>query len=207
MRTLLQPVSTPMHAHRRLDSVEYLDFDAAHGGKHEFWHGHIVAMAGASPAHNILMLNIAAVLHGAARRRGCQAFPSDQRVRLPEGHYVYPDLSVACNPQYDEARPASLLNPLLLIEIVSDTTADTDRRAKLGAYTALASVEAYWLFEQDTPYATIYERRGDVWTVRVLHGLDAVLTSPLFDTPFTFADLYAGVPLSEKTPPPGPLIR
>ena len=184
-----------MLAVKRLTAAEYFDFDAQAEGKLELWYGHPVAMAGASSRHNILALNVASGLLAQTRPKGCTTFPSDQRVRLPEGNYVYPDVSVACDPLYDDARPESLLNPVLLVEVVSESTAQTDRRDKLDAYTRLESVQGYWIFEQDRMFATEYTRQGDVWVVRTLHDpSDELVCTPL-DLRLTLRDAYDAVPL------------
>ncbi len=184
-----------MLATKRLTAFEYFDLDARHEGKLELWHGHPVAMAGASPRHNIIAANLLGNLWQQTRQRGCNTFPSDQRVGLPDGHYAYPDLSVACGPYYDEARPASLLNPALLVEIVSDSTAQTDRRDKLDAYTRLASVQGYWLIEQDRVFATCYTRQGEAWVVQTLHDpADELACAPL-GLLLALADVYRDVPL------------
>jgi Uma2 family endonuclease len=108
-------------------------------------------------------------------------------------------VTVACAPEFDDARPASLLNPLLIVEVASPSTADLDRTVKLEAYTQIASLKAYWIFDQEQPAAMLYERRGDLWAFRALRGLDATLVSPLFDTEFSFADLYDGVEFGERS--------
>lgn len=118
-------------------------------------------------------------------------------------NYAYPDVSVACGePQYADERPASLLNPVLLVEVVSDSTAEMDRRTKLEAYTQIESLQAYWIVEQDEPLITHYERRGDTWTVHFTRGLEATLHSAAFDLAVPMADLYDQVPLEPEAEEP-----
>lgn len=182
-----------MLAVKRLTAAEYFDLDARADGKLELWCGHPVAMAGASPEHNIIAGNILAGVHRTARPHGCFTFTSDQRVAVASGTYTYPDASVACDPRYDDARPASLLNPVLIVEVASDSTAQIDRIDKLDAYTHLDSVQAYWIVEQDRMFATAYTRRGDVWVVETLRTQEAVLACPRPELSLTLAEVYEGL--------------
>jgi Uma2 family endonuclease len=191
-----------------MTEAEYLEYDRTHEGKHEFfdgclvpWNGEVLGMAGASPEHNLLGGAVFAALHAAARGRGCKAFGPDLRVRIPSGRYVYPDATVACDFQYDDSNPRTLLNPLLVVEVASPSTVTKDRTTKLSAYTSTDSVQAYWLFESDRAFVTLYERRADFWSLRTLSGLDATLDSPLFDEPFALADLYADLDLPDDDAP------
>jgi Uma2 family endonuclease len=189
----------------RMTEAEYLEYDRTHEGKHEFfdgylvpWNGEVLGMAGGSPEHSLLGSAILAALHGAARRKKCRAFNPDIRVRVPSGRYVYPDATVACDPRYDDSNPRTLLNPLLVVEVASPSTVDKDRTTKLSAYTSMDSVHAYWLFESNRAFVTLYERRDEFWSLRTLSGLDATLDSPLFDEPFALADLYADLDLTSE---------
>ena len=189
----------------RLTAADYLAYDASHPGKHEFWNGRIVAMAGASPNHNKLTRPVRVLARlSAADDRGCDGFTSDQRVDVPSGNYAYPDLVVACDPEYDGThKPITLLNPLLIVEIMSPSTQHIDRSRKLRAYTQIPSLQAYWLFEQDERAATLFERVGDLWSIRGVSGEDGVIESSLFERTFSMGELYKRLDLDDSPSLPG----
>lgn len=183
---------------------EYLAADRAHERKLEFWYGTLIEVAGASIQHNTIAANALVLLHARARKRGCRAYGSDQRVALPLSNYAYPEVSVACAPETNDDRPESLLNPLLVVEVTSRSTERYDREDKLMTYTQLGSLEAYWIVSQDLPAVSLYERRAGTWTYRGVGGLGGVIDSPLFGQPIRMGDLYDGVDLFDPFgQPPG----
>ena len=113
-------------------SVEtYLQMDAVAEGKLELLSGAVVAMAGASPRHNLIVANITSALHAALRGSACIVMSQDQRVRIEKTEsYVYPDVVVVCDePRFDtSARPASLLNPSVVVEGQIQSGADPVRK-------------------------------------------------------------------------------
>lgn len=146
-------------------SVEtYLELDAAADGKLELLNGVVVAMAGASPRHNQIVANIVGELHGALRGGPCRVFSQDQRVKVEATEsYVYPDVVVVCGePSFDtSARPASLLNPRAVVEVLSESTIDHDLGAKLGHYRRTGSVEEVLFVHSETRAVTLVTRQGD----------------------------------------------
>ena len=172
----------------RMTAEEYLAFDAAaaEGEKYEFFNGLVVprhgfddtgvAMAGASPTHNQIAVNLAVALVPAARRRRCRSGASDQRVRSVGRSYTYPDFVLVCGEAlYSDDNPAVLENPTFLVEVLSPSTERVDRGAKLTAYTALESVAEYWTVEQDVAAVTTFVREGEAWRIGRVSGLDAAV--------------------------------
>src|SRR5688572_2248688 len=125
---------------------EYLALEVASETKHEFVDGTIVAMAGASPPHNMLSARVCAVLSRLVGSR-CAVMTSDQRVHVPAtGLYAYPDATVTCaERRYGTERPASLLNPTVIVEVTSDSTEDYDRGRKFLHYQAIETLEHYFI--------------------------------------------------------------
>src|SRR5688572_16012874 len=113
----------------RMSEQEYLAYDAAHEGKHQYVNGEVLAMAGASPSHNLVVGNLLRVLGNRLAGTPCYALASDQRVRVAEtGMYTYPDVAVVCGrAELDGARPRTLLNPTVLFEVLSESTESGDR--------------------------------------------------------------------------------
>jgi Uma2 family endonuclease len=175
-----------------------LDADAPEGVRYErYADGEVVALAGADPDHNQIKQNISSALHAQLLPRGCRVTTSDQRVHLGE-RYVYPDVVVACDPRYGEDRPPSLLNPDLLVEVTSPTTAGRDEGAKLGAYREIESLREYWIAAPDAVRLLQYVRHAEGWLLRIHTRLDAVVTCEALDVTLALADAYALVlPLDE----------
>lgn len=191
----------PMLAHKLVSTADYLATDLASGHRNEFWDGEIRAMAGASPAHVFICSSIVRELQQKLGRK-CRVAFSDLRVRLSDWRYVYPDIVVVCDPpEYTEEKPASLLNPTLIVEVISPSTGEVDRSDKLRAYTQLASVQAYWIIEQERAQVTTYERQGDVWALGFVDGLQAEVTSETLGLAISMRDIYDQVDL-----PPRPVI-
>jgi|SRR5581483_6345873 len=189
-----------MVAHARkpyISPQEYLQREREAATKSEYYDGIIVAMAGASPNHNAVAFNLAFELGGMLRGGDCRGFRSDMRVRVPDcNRYYYPDLAVVCGePEFEQiAGVESLLNPTVLIEVLSDTTERTDRTDKLDCYRTLASLQTYILVAQDTPRIESYSRQADgSWRYDSASGLDAVLPLPALNGGLRFAEVYARV--------------
>jgi Uma2 family endonuclease len=179
------------------DTLEaYFEAEAASDQRHEYLRGRIVALAGAAPEHNVIKDNVSEALRRTFRPRGCVVTTSDQRVQVTEDAYVYPDVVVACDPRYRRTpRPASLVNPDLVVEVLSETTSQRDRDAKLEAYTRMPSVQEYWIVASDRPFVTQFVRRADGdaerWTAVLVRGLDATVRSARLDCAVAMADVYA----------------
>lgn len=178
---------------------EYLELDAsAQDMRYEYLGGHVFALAGASPPHNLIKDNIRSEIHPHLRPRECRSFTSDQRVQLGE-HFVYPDLVALCGtPQYTDDTPASLLNPELIVEVLSESTRDRDHSSKLDAYLDIESLQEYWMVEAREPLVVQYVRRGEEWVVRTTRDLDAMLKCEAFGLEISLSDVYALVDFADE---------
>lgn len=153
---------------RRASVEDYLAFEADAETKHEFANGEIISMAGAEPEHNLVVSSLARTLDRAfeAKGRSCFIFNSDTRVRIDEtGLYAYPDLSVVCRrPTFDrDHKPASLLNPCLIVEVLSPTTAAYDRGPKAAHYRRRASLREYMIVSPEERRVEVLRRDTDGW--------------------------------------------
>lgn len=186
----------------KLTVAEYLARERAADRKSEFVDGVMVAMAGASPAHNTIKENLIVELGIRFKGGGCRSFSSDQRVRVaPAGPYYYPDIAVVCGPaEYDPADPDSLTNPVVLVEVLSDSTERFDRRFKFQQYKRIASFREYILVAQDEPLVERFVRQPDGdWLVTTYAGLDAELALASAPARVPLADVYAGVSFPADT--------
>jgi Uma2 family endonuclease len=191
-----------------LTEAEYLRLEEHSPQKHMFVNGQVLAMAGASPFHNALANNVAFVLTGLTRPRGCTVFNSDQRLKV-ESFYVYPDVTLASGPKRfsTSGRPASLINPTLLVEVLSTSTQGHDRTFKWQHYRRIPSLRAYMMVVPWSRSVELYFRpeEQDMWSYRVFEGLDATVHVPPLELAFPLRDLFVGTEgLEEEPAPPTP---
>ncbi len=130
---------------------EYLALERQAEHKNEYYDGEIFAMTGASRKHNLIALNIGADLHNQLKGRACEAYLNDMRVHIPAtGLYTYPDVVVVCGePQLEDEHLDTLLNPVLIVEVLSKSTARYDRTSKFSDYRSIPSFIEYLLVSQD----------------------------------------------------------
>jgi Uma2 family endonuclease len=146
-----------------LTEAEYLEIERASETKHEFHRGEMFAMAGAKRAHNLIAGNAVTALNAALRRTRCEVYPAHMRVKSEgTGLYTYPDAVVACGDiRFADARDDTLLNPTVVVEVLSETTESYDRGKKFDHYRAIASLKDYVLVSQDEPLVEHYARQDD----------------------------------------------
>ncbi|NWF68160.1 MAG: Uma2 family endonuclease [Chloroflexi bacterium] len=178
---------------------EYLACEEQSEIKHEYYAGEIYAMTGASPNHNRISGDTYAAIHAQLRGSPCEIFGSDQRVRVSDSHYVYPDISIVCGKaQFDDRRPQSLLNPTLLIEVLSPPTEDYDRGRKAVSYRALAGLQEFLLIAQDRQHITHYVRHAaQQWLVADVTQPDAIIELAAIHGRLALAEVYARVVFEE----------
>ena len=126
-----------------MTEAEYLEYDRTHDGKYEYVNGEVVAMSGVSDAHDRIQVNATVALANRLRGGPGRVRGADLRVRLDEtGLYGYPDLTIVYGePAFAATRPVTLLNPRVIIEVLSETTEEYDRGAKVAHYRQRAMVE------------------------------------------------------------------
>ena len=146
----------------RMTPAEYLEFERTSEIKHEYFDGEVFAMAGAKPNHNLINANIVSELRNriVANESTCRIYPSDQRIKVEAiEKYTYPDISIACeNIEFDDDSIPSLLNPVVIIEILSESTEAYDRGKKFMHYRLIPSLREYVLVSQDHCQVETYMR-------------------------------------------------
>jgi Uma2 family endonuclease len=175
-----------------MSEAEYLEYDRIHEGKHERIDGQVFAMSGVSPAHNRIEVNTILALGSRLRGGPCRVNASNLRVRLADsGEYCYPDLTIVCGePKFAPTTPVSLLNPRVVVEVLSKTTEDHDRGAKAAHYRQRASVELILLIDSRRRLVERQARNADgTWTLSE-HGDGSVR---ILDFDVALDELYATV--------------
>lgn len=152
------------HAHYTLD--EYLHLEEYANVKHEFLDGGIHAMAGGTPEHGAITMRIGAALVPQLRGRGCTVCSSDVRIRVAAtGLSTYPDLSVACGDRnVDPLDPQALVDPVVLVEVLSPSTETYDRGEKLRHYQRIPSLREVLFVAHDRHEVEIWRRSEDGWS-------------------------------------------
>jgi Uma2 family endonuclease len=195
MASQQQPTCTP---------EEYLARERMAQEKHEFFDGHIYAMSGASRSHVRITANLIAALHGQLRSRGCDLFTGDMRVSVSQtGLYTYPDATVVCGQaQFADDAFDVLLNPTVVVEVLSPSTESYDRGRKFEHYMRLASLREYVLITQDRMRVERFTRAADGrgWVLSAAEGVEASLELPSIGCVLRLADLYERVELPPVTP-------
>lgn len=191
----------------KLTSEEYLAIERAAEIKSEFYNGEMFAMAGASRAHVIIVGNLAAELRQQLKKRPCNVYSTDLRLRVEEtGLYTYPDIMVACEQQlFADNQKDTLLNPKVIIEVLSDSTKDYDRGGKFAHYRKLASLHEYILVAQDEPHVEQYIRQPDSrWMLSETDDITSILHLSSIDCDIPLAEIYDKVEFNLSAPENSP---
>ncbi len=151
----------------RLSYPEYLARERQAEHKHDFIDGLVVAMAGGSPEHARIAGSLARLLGNAIQGRPCAVFSSDLRVRIVEtNRSTYPDLTIVCErKQVAPDDPEAVVNPTVLVEVLSDSTEADDRGEKFAHYRRLPSLREYVLVAQKTRRVEVYRRDEERWVL------------------------------------------
>lgn len=171
--------------------AEYLELSEQAEVKHEFIDGLVVAMAGHTIEHSRLVARVGYLLQRALEGKPCNVFSSDGRVRIEAtNRSTYPDVSVVCGPvQSAIDDPNGITNPVVLVEVLSDSTERDDRGAKFAHYRRLPSLREYVLVAQDAPQVEVFRREGDLWVLRE-HGPGATIELTSLQAALALDDLY-----------------
>src|SRR5215212_8300960 len=184
-------------ARRAYTPAEYLQLERAAAYKSEYINGQIVAMTGASVEHNSIAGDFFGELRQQLRGRPCRAFTNDMRVKVSEtGLYTYPDIVVACRPlRLEDAYVDTLLNPVVIVGVLSPSTELYDRSEKFAHYRRLESLSEYILVAQDKVRAEQFVRQGDQWLLTEYRELDDVIRLDSIGCSVRLRDVYEGVEL------------
>jgi Uma2 family endonuclease len=180
----------------RFTAEEYLALERKALYKSEYLHGEIFPMPGASREHNLICVNITILLGVQLRQSSYEMYAGDMRVKVsPTGLYTYPDVIVACEePQFEDAEVDTLLNPTLIVEVLSPSTEDYDRGTKFEHYRTLPSLQEYLLISQDKIHIVHYTRQADAtWVLSETNRQEDRIHLPSIVCDLSVAEIYAKV--------------
>jgi Uma2 family endonuclease len=173
---------------------EYLALERHAEFKSEYIDGRIVAMTGARRPHVLIVGNFTRELGARLLDGPCEVYPADMKVKIEaSGRYMYPDLSVACDPRFEDDETDVLLNPLLIVEVLSDSTESYDRGEKFFHYRRIESLREYVLVSQKACLVERYVREGDFWRSSTVDDPEAALVLTSLDIEIPLARIYAKV--------------
>src|SRR5437588_11212941 len=175
-----------------LSPEEYLTIERNAEFKSEYFDGVAYAMAGGSERHNLITGNLVTELNVQLRAAPCRVYPSDMKVRLPNSkRFFYPDVSVVCGEvQFADEAKDVILNPILIIEVLSESTEAFDRGKKFSSYQQIESLREYLLVAQDEFVVEHYLRQEDGWLYTKASGSDADLALPALNCRMALSDIY-----------------
>ena len=185
---------------------EYLAFERAAERKHEYIDGFIYALAGGSPPHNQICFNTIGALGVQLKGTECYGFTSDQKIRTDlQDVFTYPDLTIVCGAAlFHDQHKDVILNPKVIIEVLSPRTAEYDRTEKLARYQTLKTLTDYLLIAQNDACVEHFSRRKgqSTWGYTVTRGLLAEVKIASINCTLRLADVYDRI----KFPPPRPAL-
>lgn len=182
---------------------EYLAFDRASTTKYEYYNGRIYAMTGAKEPHNLINGNTLATLHSQLRQKPCRIYASDMRVKVTKtGLNTYPDIVIICGqPQFTDSTRDTVTNPVVIIEILSDSTERYDRGTKFQNYRTIDTLRDYILIAQDHHHIEHFSRQdGGLWVLQEATSDTDSIRILSIECTLSVQDVYEKVEFEQKTP-------
>ncbi|MDQ2854978.1 MAG: Uma2 family endonuclease [Acidobacteriota bacterium] len=176
-----------------LSPQEYLTLERKAEFKSEYIDGVVYVFAGGSERHNLIAANVIITLGAQLKSRACRVYPSDLRVRVPNSkRFFYPDVSVVCGEvEFADDEQDIILNPTVVVEVSSESTAAFDRGKKFLSYQQISALQEYLLVSQDEILVEGYARQGnDKWLYTKVTGLEGRLTLPSIECELALNDVY-----------------
>lgn len=186
---------------QKLTPVEYLEFERKSEIKHEYFNNEIFAMSGAKRNHNKITTNLSGLVWQHLKGKDCESYSNDMRLFIPKtGLYTYPDVVVVCGePQFQDDVFDTLLNPILLTEVLSESIESYDRGKKFQYYRSIESLEEYVLVSQEEARIEKYVKSGDeFWALSEAVGLEAEIEFSSIGCQVALREVYDKVNFSDE---------
>jgi Uma2 family endonuclease len=184
---------------KRLSEAAFLQLERRAEVKSEFFDGEMFSMAGGTRSHSLIAGNLLAEIRNRLKGRPCVTYNADLRVKVEAtGLLTYPDISVACEPQrFLDAEEDTLLNPILIGEVLSGSTEAYDRGKKFAHYRLMPTLRHFLLVSQKEPRIELFSHAGgNEWRLREAGGLDATLDLPALEVTIALSEVFAQVEFS-----------
>ncbi len=180
----------------------YLESERSSTIKHEFFHGRIYAMTGAKESHHLIAANTLASLHSQLRQKPCRVYPSDMRIKvLHTGLNTYPDIVVICGqPQFTDEVRDTIVNPTVIVEVLSSSTERYDRGMKFQNYRTIDTLQDYILISQDHHHIECYTRKeSGLWLLQDVDGIEEKIPIQSIECTLHLEDIYEKVELEQSS--------
>ena len=188
-----------------ITAEEYLVRERKAEYKSEYFRGETFAMAGASARHNLIVSNVIVSLGSQLRKRPCLVYPCDLKLKIEStGLFTYPDITVVCGePKFLDDHDDVLLNPVVIIEVLSESTEAYDRGKKFEHYRSIASVQQIVLIAQERIAVDCFSRgANNEWMFRSSSNLDSSLRLDSVQCEVPLSEIYDKVQLDPPEPLP-----
>ncbi|MBI3210107.1 MAG: Uma2 family endonuclease [Candidatus Solibacter usitatus] len=179
-----------------LTEEEYLAIERKAATKSEYFRGEMFAMSGGTYPHHVIAMNISGRLYSALEDRHCAVFAEGLRLRVSSsGLYTYPDVMVICGkPEFADGEKDTVTNPVLIFEVLSESTEDRDRGFKSTHYRSIPSVREFVIVSQTEPLVEMYRRQDDgTWIIMDIRGLDATVQFASLGCSLSMRQIYRNV--------------
>ena len=174
----------------RMSAGEYLDWERTQAVRHEFYNGEVFSQAGGTRNHSLIGSNVLLALGQRLKGNPCEVHGSDMRILIEAtGYFAYPDVSVLCPPFEGPANDV-MTNPVLLVEVLSPSTADFDRGGKFDHYRQVPTLREYLVIWQDQPRIEQRVRTGGEWLLRDISGFSASVELSAIEGRLALSDVY-----------------
>jgi len=170
--------------------------------RNEYYRGDVFAMSGGTPNHNRITVNLANLLNTQFRGGSCEAFTSNLRVQVARNlHYTYPDVVVVCGELIlAEGRSDTITNPVVIMEVLSESTIDYDRGTKFTAYRSIETLTDYISIDQDTVHIEYFSKERDgTWRLQEFFSTEEVLEIKSIEAMLPAKEIYERVALAPKS--------
>jgi len=197
-------MSTSLKLQQKYTIEEYFELEKNSEEKYEFWDGNVWSMSGNQFSHNQISVNLTIELGSRLRSKGCMTLPSEMRIKVPKyPPYRYPDLTALCGkPEIEKIGGIdALLNPQLIIEILSDSTEAFDRGDKFTYYKSIPSFTEYLLVAQHRPHVSQFVKHGDgFWAQYEYNDMDSLIELRSVECSIPMSEVYRDVVFPETDP-------
>jgi Uma2 family endonuclease len=188
-------INTPHH----YTLEEYFALEKVGDARYEYWDGELFCMSGGSKQHYRLSSRIHKILGAKVDEQGCETFTGDIPIKTPKlPPYRYPDAAVVCgDAEFVKMQGLDVLvNPILIVEVLSPSTEAVDKDEKRKAYQAIQSLREYLLISQSEYSLTLYSKIGDIWSREIFTDFDAKMSLHSIKAEFSLQEIYRGIPLT-----------
>ncbi len=186
------------YSKQKMSIEEFLEMENAADEKHEYYKGEIFAMSGAKVPHNTIATNFLGTLINKLKGKKCKPFNSDQRIHIPSNTlFTYPDISIICGEIITlNDDDYNVLNPTVIIEVLSKSTKNYDRGEKFKLYRDIASLKEYMLVDSESIHIEIFRlNENGHWELEEYNSLTNTVSIKAIDETVSLSEIYDGVPI------------